>query len=107
MIAIVTLFFVIFFFFVIKEFWFKNRWLKPEISFPNEWRRIILKKVVFYNALSEEEKKRFEYKVHEFLLNCRVTGINVSVDVTDKLLIAASAVIPIFEFPEWKYNNIQ
>ncbi|MBT3251222.1 MAG: peptidase [Candidatus Marinimicrobia bacterium] len=106
MIAIVTLFFVIFFFFVIKEFWFKNRWLKPEISFPNEWRRIILKKVVFYNALSEEEKKRFEYKVHEFLLNCRVTGINVSVDVTDKLLIAASAVIPIFEFPEWKYNNI-
>jgi MtfA peptidase len=106
MITIVTLFFAIFFFFVIKEFWFKNRWLKPEISFPSDWRRILLKKIVFYNALSGEEKKHFEYKVHEFLLNCRVTGINVTVDITDKLLIAASAVIPIFEFPEWKYTNI-
>lgn len=76
------------------------------MSFPNEWRVILLKKIVFYSALSDEEKKRFEFKVHEFLLNCRVTGINVTVDVTDKLLIAASAVIPIFEFPQWKYTNI-
>lgn len=49
---------------------------------------------------------RFEFKVQEFLLNTRITGINVTVDTTDKLLVASSAVIPIFEFPEWRYTNL-
>ena len=62
--------------------------------------------VPFYNALSDEEKGWFEYKVQEFLLNCRVTGIQTDVDTTDKLLVASSAVIPIFEFKNWRYLNI-
>lgn len=62
--------------------------------------------VSFYNSLSEEEKIRFEYKVQEFLLNCRITGIETSVDSTDKILVASSAVIPIFNFEDWRYSNI-
>ena len=62
--------------------------------------------VPFYNALSDEEKGWFEYKVQEFLLNCRITGIQTDVDTTDKLLVASSAVIPIFEFRNWRYTNI-
>jgi Mlc titration factor MtfA (ptsG expression regulator) len=84
----------------------KNNWLTPSTAFPKEWRIILATKVVFYNALSAEEKSRFELKIQEFLLNCRVTGINVEVDVTDEVLVAASAIIPIFEFPEWKYTNL-
>ncbi len=84
----------------------KDTWLTPSTPFLNEWRMILVNKVVFYNALSADEKSRFEYKVQEFLLNCRVTGINVDVGVTDKVLVAASAIIPIFEFPEWKYTNL-
>ncbi len=61
---------------------------------------------MFYNSLSEEEQIRFEYKVQEFLLNCRITGIKTTVDKTDKVLVASSAVIPIFAFGDWKYSNI-
>ena len=39
-------------------------------------------------------------------MNCRITGIETTVDTTDKLLVASSAVIPIFEFNDWKYSNI-
>ena len=39
-------------------------------------------------------------------MNCRITGIETSADTTDKLLVASSAVIPIFEFSDWKYVNI-
>ena len=87
---------------------YKNRkiWKKPETEFPEKWRNILLKWVPFYKKLNQEEKKLFEYKAHEFLLNCDITGIDTTVDETDKLLIAASAVIPIFAFPEWKYKNL-
>jgi Mlc titration factor MtfA (ptsG expression regulator) len=84
----------------------KSRWIVPKEPFPMDWRIILNQDVSFYNSLSEEEKNRFEYKVQEFLLNCRITGIETSIDSTDKVLVASSAVIPIFEFNDWKYSNI-
>jgi len=83
------------------------KWLEPIEPF-NEDKKFILKNnVAFYNSLSEEEKIKFEYRVQEFLLNCRITGIETSIDVTDKLLVASSAIIPIFGFDEWRYTNIK
>lgn len=82
-------------------------WKLPKEPFPKEWRIILKRDISFYNSLADEEKNRFEYKVQEFLLNCRIKGIETSVDATDKLLVASSAVIPIFEFDGWRYLNIQ
>lgn len=81
-------------------------WKQPEKPFPPEWRRILSQKVPFYQSLNKKDKKTFEYEVREFLLNCRVTGIETEVTPTDRLLVAASAVIPIFHFPEWRYTNL-
>ncbi len=81
-------------------------WKLPKESFPAEWRTVLSNKVSFYNSLTTEEKNRFEFKVQEFLLNCRITGIETNVETTDKILVAASAIIPIFEFNDWKYSNI-
>jgi len=82
------------------------RWRKPKDEFPSSWRIILFEKVAFYNALNPEEKQHFEYKVAEFLLNCKITGIDTTVDITDKILVASSAIIPIFPFKEWTYSNI-
>ena len=106
MVIIIVLFFVIALFLIIRKLWSKNNWITPDCPFSSEWRTILEKKVAFYNTLSNEEKKRFEFKIQEFLMNYRITGISVSVNITDKLLIASSAVIPIFEFPEWRYTNL-
>ncbi len=84
-----------------------SAWKTPSTDFPNEWRIVLLEKVLFYNSINDEEKKQFEFKVHEFLLNCRITPIDTSIDTEDKILVAASAAIPIFAFPEWKYINLQ
>jgi len=84
-----------------------NTWKTPGTNtFSPEWRVILFEKVAFYNALDAEEKLRFEYKVQEFLLNFRITGIDVEVDETDRILVAASAVIPIFGFDNWRYINL-
>ena len=91
---------------VIRALWRKKDWIKPNTPFSSGWRTILVDKVGFYNSLSKEEKTRFEFKIQEFLLNCRITGIDTNDNLTDKLLVASSAVIPIFAFPEWKYTNL-
>lgn len=82
------------------------KWNFPVEPFPVAWRTILSQEVLFYTSLTPEEQQRFEFKVQEFLLNCRITGIKTSVSLTDKLLVASSAIIPIFGFESWKYTNI-
>ncbi|TND06977.1 MAG: hypothetical protein FD123_3441 [Bacteroidetes bacterium] len=81
-------------------------WLEPEETISPEWKIFLESKVTFYSGLSGDEKKLFEFKVQEFLSNCRITGVKTEVDDKDRLLVASSAVIPIFQFPEWRYGNL-
>ncbi|MFT6715563.1 MAG: Mlc titration factor MtfA (ptsG expression regulator) [Saprospiraceae bacterium] len=97
--------FLLLVFILIRFLWKKNKWITPSSPFEPKWRIILQQKISFYNALSPEEKTLFEFKIQEFLLNCRITGIEVNVDIVDELLVASSAVIPIFKFPEWRYTN--
>lgn len=84
----------------------KKKWKEPKSAISKEWKQVLRTRVVFYNSLSADEKMKFEYKIQEFLLNCRITGVNIDVDLTDQILVAASAIIPVFAFPQWKYTNL-
>lgn len=75
--------------------------------FPEDWRAILQGKVEFYRSLSAENKARFERDILSFLHGIRITGIKTTVSDADRLLVAASAVIPIFGFPEWEYTNLK
>lgn len=83
------------------------KWQVPREPFPGQWREILNSEVLFYTSLNAVEKNRFESKVQEFLLNCRITGIKTDVSLTNKLLVASSAIIPIFGFESWKYTTIR
>ncbi len=74
------------------------------MEFPSAWRGILDQKVLFYHNLPPDEKKRFEQDVLRFISNVRITGVNTELDITDKLLVASSAAIPVFGFPDWNYN---
>ena len=75
-------------------------------SFPEEWRALLQQHVHFYQNLNQEEKRRFEKKIRNFLQSVRITGVRVKVEDLDRLLIASSAVIPLFGFPTWEYNYL-
>lgn len=86
-------------------FYSRQRKRKNVVSeFPVSWRKILDEKVVFYHNLPAEEKRRFENDIIRFISNVRVTGIRTELDITDKLLVASSAVIPVFGFPSWDYT---
>ena len=93
-------------FLIVRAVRLNSKWINPTGNFDPSWALILDNKVTFYRSLSKEEKSLFEFKVQEFLLNCRVTGIKVEVTLEDKLLVASSAIIPIFQFPKWRYSNI-
>jgi Mlc titration factor MtfA (ptsG expression regulator) len=63
-------------------------------------------KVAYYARLSPEEKLRFQNEVDEFIRDVKITGVKTEVTDEDRVLLAASAVIPIFSFPGWKYPNL-
>ena len=72
--------------------------------FPQTWKSILDQKVLFYHNLPQDQKVRFERDVSRFIKKVRITGVNTEVDITDKLLVASSAAIPVFGFPEWDYT---
>ena len=74
---------------------------------PDSYRLLLEEQSVFYKQLGEEAKKDFEKRVQLFLATTKITGVNTTVEDLDNVLIAASAVIPIFGFPDWEYVNLK
>ena len=75
-------------------------------SIPDSYKHILSDLVPFYKQLDETQKNEFENRVQQFLSKVRITGVNTTAEDLDKVLIAASAIIPIFNFPGWKYIHL-
>nr|WP_121269711.1 M90 family metallopeptidase [Pedobacter schmidteae] len=69
-------------------------------------RNLLLNHVHFYQQLDTVDKRKFEYKIQSFLADIRIEGIGIDVEPLDRLLIASSAIIPVFGFDSWKYKNL-
>ncbi len=67
---------------------------------------ILQKKVGFYKRLQGADRRNFEYRIMHFLSGCKITGVSTEVTEEDKVLVAASAIIPVFGFQEWDYSNL-
>lgn len=69
-------------------------------------RQTLEEQVPFYQQLTEITKTEFEERAALFLTQVRITGVKTKVEDVDRILIAASAIIPIFNFPGWEYRNL-
>lgn len=74
--------------------------------FPAIDEAILNSRVAFYQALNDAEKQRFRQLVQVFLDEVRITGVRTQIDETTRILVAASAVIPIFGFHDWDYHRL-
>ena len=83
----------------------KPRKLTVQIS-PEITRDILLSKVTYFQTLDVEQQDRFVREALQFLQQVRVTGVKTEVTAEDSILVAASAIIPIFAFPGWQYQNL-
>jgi MtfA peptidase len=69
-------------------------------------KQVLQEHVSFYRELPVAEKKRFEAALQQFLQKIRITGVQTTATDMDRVFIAAAAIIPIFGFRDWEYNNI-
>ena len=97
---------LVFVLFLLKIIVFKKRALRDTAPLPQNFRSILEGQVDFYGQLSVEKKQEFEKRMMLFLSGVKITGIKTTVEDLDKVLIAASALIPIFAFPDWEYPNL-
>jgi Mlc titration factor MtfA (ptsG expression regulator) len=81
----------------------KLRKVKP---FPARWHTILLENVHYYGNLSPEKQVLFGKRIMQFLSEIRITGVQLQLEELDEILIAASAIIPVFGFEEWEYAHL-
>ncbi len=75
-------------------------------KFPRKWESILESNVKYYQYLSDDEKIRFKQEILIFLGEKKITGIETDVDDKCKILVASSAIIPVFNYQEWEYNDL-
>jgi len=81
----------------------QRRSVKP---FPKHWRELLNTHVMYYQKLPKEKQPVFEQRMMQFLSEVYIDGVDVQIEDLDTVLIAASAVIPVFGFEEWHYSNL-
>jgi len=91
--------------FVISFFIIRKRKL-PAAPLPGSFGKLLKEHVAFYRRLDKKGKARFQTKVGQFLAEVRIEGVGMEVNDVDRILVASGAVIPIFGFPEWQYQNL-
>ncbi len=69
-------------------------------------REILDDYVGYYHNLDSTDKIKFEDKIASFFSSVKIEGVGVEMTTLDELLIASSAVIPIFGFADWQYKNL-
>ncbi|MEL7161960.1 MAG: M90 family metallopeptidase [Bacteroidota bacterium] len=82
---------------------FRRKPLGPLPEFKREWRRYLKKYVNYYRALDRADQQRFEERMRYFFRRVTITGLETEVTELDKVLIAASGIIPTFGFEKWNH----
>jgi len=85
-------------------FWKKSS--RPDNPPIANYKDLLQSHIAFYQKLGATGKLKFEKMVAAFLNETNIEGVGTEISELDKVLIASSAVIPIFGFPEWKYHNL-
>lgn len=87
--------------------WIFKKRKKTYPTKPIENYRIFLtEQVEFYRELSKTQQQAFERRVQKFISTTSIIGVNTSLIYEDKLLVGAGAIIPVFEFSDWEYRNL-
>ena len=85
---------------------FLKKYSRKTEPFPKHWHEILIEEVKFYRQLNASEQKRFQNRMMQFLSETYIDSVQFELEELDKILIAASAVIPVFSFTEWHYTTL-
>ena len=86
--------------------WYSHQQHTANVVLPATYPQLLATHVGYYRSLSDEKKAQFADRVGQFLARVRVEGVGTTVDDLDKVLVASSAIIPVFGFEGWDYYRL-
>lgn len=99
----------ILFLYIIYNYIVKPRRAHPEflnMEMPEKFKAILQRRVPFYRKLNDAQREEFNKRTMAFLADKNISGIDTEITDEDRLIVAASAIIPMFAFPYYKYPNV-
>ncbi len=90
--------------------WIYHQLVTPPPPLPawqGEWSDFLRERVTFYRNLSAEEQALFNLRMRHFWSTTRIEA-SEAIELTDedRLLVGASAIIPVWGLPDWHYMNV-
>lgn len=79
---------------------------RKDVELASNYKDLLIDEVAFYRHLEEPEKKRFESAIGGFINRVTIEWIGIDANDKDRVLVASSAIIPIFGFGDWHYPNL-
>lgn len=73
---------------------------------PPTYPELLQTHVSYYQSLSDDKKRVFEDRVNQFLQRITIEGVGTEVTDLDRVLVASSAIIPLFGFDNWDYYRL-
>jgi MtfA peptidase len=78
----------------------------PAKTVSEEYTQLLETHVKYYRNLQPEQKEVFAKRVGEFMKRVTIEGVGTTVELSDRILVASSALIPVFGLGDWKYPNL-
>ena len=98
---------IIFGLIIVLAVYFLSRIGRKKVKpFPKHWHPLLMDHVLYYRNLPKAKQVVFQERMMQFLSEVYIDGVQLEFQELDKILIAASAVIPVFGFEEWHYTNL-
>ncbi|WGH76105.1 zinc-dependent peptidase [Tenacibaculum tangerinum] len=77
------------------------------VEIPAHWYPLLEENVLFYKKLNTKDRLHFKKRIQSFLNSVEIVAVDFELEDLDILLVASSAVIPVFGFNNWMYPNLK
>ena len=77
------------------------------VEIQEHWYTILEENVLFYQQLNTEDRLHFKKRIQTFLNRVEIVAVDFELEDLDILLVAASAIIPVFGFNNFMYPNLK
>jgi MtfA peptidase len=94
-----------FYLFFMRKYRRRKRILQE--PFPPTWETILSNQIQYYHELSPQQQSLFQKRIQIFLSEKIITGIETEISDDIRILIAASAIIPVINLPDWEYTKLR
>src|ERR1043165_4461389 len=98
LVVVLQIFFALAVIILIILFVFQPKRKRTEFLLTEEHKQLLLDYVKFYQKLDDENKRKFEERIEQFLSSVKITVVKAEVEDIDVILIGAAAIIPVYSF---------